>query len=129
MQALTSTIGHVLPWRPSVGAIVMEVPVQVTQGNLTPSASNGNYSATGITMEYTPYRDGSINVVVNGVSVNEGDGVKTAEVYFSNDGGITAKMIANIEAGDELYWNATIAGFELTAEDSIDIEYQRTINA
>ena len=72
MQALTSTIGHVLPWRPSVGAIVMEVPVQVTQGNLTPSASNGNYSATGITMEYTPYRDGSINVVVNGVSVNEG---------------------------------------------------------
>jgi hypothetical protein len=129
MQALTSTIGHVLPWRPSVGAIVMEVPVQVTQGNLTPSASNGNYSATGITMEYTPYRDGSINVVVNGVSVNEGDGVKTAEVYFSNDDGITAKMIANIEAGDELYWNATIAGFELTAEDSIDIEYQRTINA
>jgi hypothetical protein len=129
MQALTSTIGHVLPWRPSVGAITMEVPVQVTQGNLTPSASNGNYSATGITMEYTPYRDGSINVVVNGVSVNEGDGVKTAEVYFSNDGGITAKMIANIEAGDELYWNATIAGFELTTEDGIDIEYQRTINA
>lgn len=128
-QALTSTVGHVLPWRASIGATVVEVPVQVTQGNLTPLASNGNYSATGITMEYTPYRDGSINVVVNGVSVNEGDGVKTAEVYFSNDGGVTAKMIANIEAGDELYWNATIAGFELTVEDSIDIEYQRTINA
>jgi hypothetical protein len=129
LQALTSTIGHVLPWRPSVGAIVMEVPVQVTQGNLTPLDSEGNYSPTGITMEYTPYRDGTINVVVNGVSVNEGDGVKTAEVYFSNDGGATAKLIANVEAGDELYWNAAIAGFELTAEDGIDLEYQRTINA
>jgi hypothetical protein len=129
LQALTSTIGHVLPWRPSIGATIVEVPVQVTQGNLTPLASNGNYSPTGITMDYTPYRDGSINVVVNGVSVNEGDGVKTAEVYFSNDGGVTARSIANIEEGDELYWNATIAGFELTVEDSIDIEYQRTINA
>lgn len=129
LQALTSTIGHVLPWRPSVGAVQLEVPVQYTQSNLSPLASNGNYSATGITMDYTPYRDGTINVIVNGVSVNEGDGVKTAEVYFSNDGGVTAKMIANIEAGDELYWNAAIAGFELSSTDGIDIEYQRTINA
>ena len=129
LQALTSTIGHVLPWRASVGATVVEVPVQVTQSNLTPLASNGNYSSTGITMDYTPYRDGTVNVIVNGISVNEGDGVRTAEVYFSNDGGATAKSIANIEVGDTLYWNAAIAGFELTAEDTIDIEYQRTINA
>jgi hypothetical protein len=129
LQALTSTIGHVLPWRASVGAINVEVPVQYTQGNMAPLDSEGNYSPTGITMDYTPFRDGTINVIVNGVSVNEGDGVKTAEVYFSNDGGVTARMIANIEAGDELYWNADIAGFELTSTDGIDIEYQRTINA
>lgn len=128
LQALTSTIAHVLPWRPSIGATVIEVPVQITQSILSLPTS-GNYQFTGLTMQYTPYKDGAVNVLINGISVSEGDGNRNAEAYFSNDGGLTAKSISNIEAGDELYWNGTIAGFDLTNTDNIDVEYQRTTNA
>lgn len=128
LQALTSTIAHVLPWRPSIGKQIIEVPVSITQSALA-LPTEGDYQPTGLSMQYTPYKDGSVNVLINGISVLEGDGVKTAEVYFSNDGGVTAKSIANIEAGDEIYWNGSIAGFDLTGTDQIDVEYQRTINA
>lgn len=125
LQALTSTIAHVLPWRPSIGKQIIEVPVAITQSALA-LPTNGNHQATGLTMQFTPFKDGSVNVLINGISVLEGDGVRTAEAYFSNDGGLTAKSISNIEAGDEIYWNGTIAGFDLTGTDQIDVEYQRT---
>lgn len=128
MQALTSTSAHVLPWRPSVGATrELEQGVQVYQRDLTPLATNGNYSPTGITIDYTPFSDSAVDVLVNGLGLSEADGDRNAAaVYFSNDGGATAKTIANIEAGDELYWNGDIAGFELTVDDLIDIMYERT---
>lgn len=128
MQAITSTTAHVLPWRPSVGsASDIEQGVQVYQRDLTPLASNGNYSSTGITIDYTPFSDSAVDVLVNGLGLSEADGDRNeAAVYFSNDGGATAKSIANIEAGDELYWNGGIAGFDLTADDVIDIIYERT---
>jgi hypothetical protein len=80
-------------------------------------------------MQFTPFKDGSVNVLINGIAVLEGDGVRTAEAYFSNDGGLTAKASADIEAGDEIYWNGDIAGFDLSGTDQIDVEYQRTTNA
>ena len=128
LQALTSTIAHVLPWRPSIGQQIIEVPVSITQSALA-LPTTGNYQATGLVMQFTPYKDGSVNVLINGLSVLEGNGVRTNEVYFSNDGGATAKTIANIAAGDEIYWNGIIAGFDLTNTDQIEVEYQRTTNA
>jgi hypothetical protein len=128
LQALTSSIAHVLPWRPSIGKQIIEVPVAITQTILALPTS-GNYKPTGLTMQFTPFKDGSVNVLINGISVLEGDGVRTNEAYFSNDGGLTAKTLANIEAGDEIYWNGDIAGFDLSGTDQIDVEYQRTTNA
>lgn len=128
LQAITSTTAHVLPWRPSVGSVSdIQQGVQVYQRDLTPLATNGNYSSTGITITYTPFSDSAVDVLVNGLGLSEADGNRDeAAVYFSNDGGLTAKTIANIEAGDVLYWNSDIAGFELTADDVIDIVYERT---
>lgn len=127
MQALTSTTAHVLPWRPSVGDTVeIEQGVQVYQRDLTPLATSGNYSSTGITIDYTPFSDSAVDILVNGLGLSEADGDRdAAPVYFSNDGGLTAKTIANIEAGDTLYWNGDIAGFELSTDDLIDIIYER----
>lgn len=127
MQAITSTTAHVLPWRPSVGATrELEQGVQVYQRDLSPLNTNGNYSPTGITITYTPFSDSAVDVLVNGLGLSEADGDRDgAAVYFSNDGGATAKTIANIEAGDQLYWNGDIAGFELTGADTIDIMYER----
>jgi hypothetical protein len=125
MQAISSTTAHVLPWRPSVGGAPVDTGVEVYQRDQTPTPTSGNASPTGITINYTPYGDSAVDIIVNGLGVQEGNGVLTADCYFSNDGGVTAKTIANIEAGDELYWNGGYAGYELTGDDTIDIVYEK----
>ena len=47
---------------------------------------------------------------------------------ISADGGTTAKTVANIAAGDTLYWMGSIAGYELETDDDIDIDYQASSN-
>jgi hypothetical protein len=84
----------------------------------------GNESATGITIEYTPYADSRVEVKINGIAVNLGNGVKTKDCYFSNDAGTTARLIKDISAGDELYWNGINAGFALDPLDDIDFTYE-----
>lgn len=91
--------------------------------NLTSTTTSGNYSTTGIFITYTPFADSDVAVRINGIEVNLG-GNKLSECYFSSDGGVTAKAIANIEAGDQLIWNGTIAKFELDGLDDIDLAYQ-----
>ena len=67
---------------------------------------------------------GYVGVAVNGVSVFVGDGTKVAvDCYFSADGGTTARAMKAIVAGDLLYWNGSIAGYQLAASDSIDFFY------
>ena len=92
--------------------------------NKTSVITNGNYSATGITITYTPFADSDVSVRINGIEVNVGDGTKTEDCYFSGDGGTTARLMANITAGDELYWNGENAEFELDGADDVDISYQ-----
>lgn len=82
--------------------------------------------STGIAITFTPFHDSIVTVKVNGVEINLGDGVKTEVAYFSSDAGSTARSIANIAAGDLLYWNGSIAGYELDATDDIDISYQKS---
>lgn len=90
--------------------------------NESSSSTSGDYSSTGLTIYGDPVGTW-IEVKVNGISYEVGNGVRTKYCYFSNDGGATARTWANTTAGDELYWNGTIAGFELDPADSIDIEY------
>lgn len=82
--------------------------------------------STGIAITFTPFHDSIVMIKVNGIEINLGDGVKTEAAYFSNDEGLTAKLIADITAGDILYWNGSIAGYELDATDDIDISYQKS---
>ena len=88
----------------------------------TPNVTSGDDSPTGVTISYTPYNDSSVQVHVNGLSVNVGDGVKTSQTYFSVDG-INARFIKDITANDQLYWNGNIIGYELDGSDEIDIIY------
>ena len=53
---------------------------------------------------------------------------KSGPIYFSADGGTNAKTIANITAGDSLYWNGSVAGYQLEASDDLDITYQKSSN-
>jgi hypothetical protein len=86
------------------------------------AADNAEACSTGISS--TPSGDGYVEVNVNGVQVQVGDGTKVAvESYFSGDAGVTARAIAAIVATDKLYWNGTVAGYELATTDKIDFNY------
>jgi hypothetical protein len=64
-----------------------------------------------------------VEVQVNGAGVEMGDGVKTKACYMSGDSGATARAYGALTAGDQLYWNGSIAGYELSATDRIDVIY------
>ena len=88
--------------------------------------TEANGDSTGIAITFTPFHDSIVTVKVNGVEINLGDGFKTEACYFSGDEGLTARLISDITAGDLLYWNGSIAGYELDATDDIDISYQKS---
>lgn len=59
-------------------------------------------------------------VFINGVQTELGD--LTAPCYFSGDGGATARTLGTggtLVSGDLLYWNGSIAGWDLSASDRI----------
>jgi len=99
-----------------------------------PTSSNKQMAASTTTVDFqaataptivgTPARDSYVRVSVNGIGVDVGDGVRTKFCYFSSDGGATAKTIANIAAGDTLYWVQSVAGYNLASSvDTIDFDY------
>lgn len=89
-----------------------------------PLATSGDGAATDIAISATPAHDSYVTVHVNGVGYEVGDGVKTKECYFSGDSGTTARNIADIIAGDFLYWNGVIAQFELDTDFEVDLYYE-----
>jgi len=91
---------------------------------MTASVTSADFQvACATTVATTPAQDSHCSVLVNGVSVQVGNGVKTKDCYFSADSGTTAKTIANIAAGDTLYWVGTVALYQLAATDVIDFDY------
>jgi hypothetical protein len=125
IQAITEEKAQVLPWRPSLGAVPTAIGQEYTQS--APSEfTNGNGSSTGIVLEFTPFADSTVQVYINGIAVTESYGNKDNEVYFSNDGGVTAKALADLEAGDTLYWNSNVAGYEIGSSDIIDVVYEKS---
>ena len=102
-----------------VSAVGVDSRADINETSLVTTADN---DTTGITITYTPFLDGNVTVKVNGIEVDLGS--KLDHCYFSNDGGATARAVADIEAGDTLYWNGSLAGYELDATDDIDVAYQ-----
>jgi hypothetical protein len=67
---------------------------------------------------------GWVLVLVNGLGAKVGNGTKVAvDCYFSGDGGTTPRASGALTAGDLLYWNHTVTGFQLSATDEIDFIY------
>ena len=75
---------------------------------------------------HTPFSDSLVTIKINGMEVNLSDGNKLKECYFSRDGGSSSVLIQDIIAGDTLYWNGSIAGYQLDGTDDLDISYQKS---
>lgn len=95
-----------------------------TNKNMAASLTTADFQLATVTaIASTPSGDGYVQVFINGVRVEVGDGVKTRDCYFSADGGTTAKTIALIAASDALYWVQSVAGYNLATTDIIDFDY------
>jgi hypothetical protein len=99
--------------------------IPYTERNKTPNNTSGIGQPTGIVIGNNPAPSSYIEINVNGVIIDVGNGLKMQwPCYFSRDGGIIPLMYSEIETGDQLYWNSNIAGFDLENTDTIDINYQ-----
>ena len=94
--------------------------------NQTPLVTSNDGDSSGLTITHTPFNDTPVSVEVNGLECNIGDGAKDEACYFSNDGGLTAKTMENIEANDTLYWMGSIAGYQLETSDDVDFNYSKS---
>lgn len=107
-------------WVEAFSALTGSTPT-IDDKDVIPSATSGDFQPTGVTITNTP--QGYVDVKLNGKSYSVGNGIKTKDCYFSPDGGITARTIATIVAGDELIWNGTIAVSDLDTQDIISLMY------
>jgi len=81
--------------------------------------------ATASAITTKPANAGYVQVFVNGNKVELADGgVTPGSCYFSNDGGATRRLIANIENGDTLHWVGSFASYQLETSDRIDFDYE-----
>ena len=86
------------------------------------SISDGFF--TGLAISSNPI--GYVSVYINGVESDLGYGSTTSNsCYFSDNGGLTAKSQGSISIGDGLYWNGTVAGYDLSTDlpDRISLMY------
>jgi hypothetical protein len=90
-----------------------------------PLETIGDNQSTGITISFSPMSYSSVKVFVNGQILFLGD--KNTDFYFSNDGGLTAKLYHEISIGDTLYFNGQIVGWNLSNQDRIILIYETNI--
>jgi hypothetical protein len=60
---------------------------------------------------------------VNGQQIIVGNGDDSAPAYFSKDNGVTASNYGLVDSTDELYWNTSVAGYGLDANDLVTLVY------
>lgn len=70
----------------------------------------------------TPIINSTVKVFVNGVEVTVGGKVYPYDCYFSTDG-INVRLVGDERPGDKLYWNYSVAGYNLDNTDLIDFIY------
>lgn len=95
---------------------LLDLPCLVTVADGNP------ISASAVAKDNVP--GNAVELDVNGISYQVGNGSKVGvPSYVSGDGGATARNYNDISAGDLLYWNGTVAGFQLAVTDSFSFRY------
>jgi len=81
--------------------------------------------ATTSALSATPNDYSRVQVFVNGQQQRLGNGTKVGvDCYFSSDGGTTAKNLSALVLGDNLYWNGSVAFFQISTSDVVEIVYE-----
>lgn len=97
---------------------------QVLHSVLADSVSlNNTLASSSLFMVPAPIATGQPILYVNGLQTLVGNGSKTGAAYFSKDGGVTASNIGELDATDLLYFNPTIADYDLETHDTLTLVY------
>lgn len=67
-----------------------------------------------------------VRVAINGVSYRVGVSIANDALYYSNDGGVTARALNQIAAGDVLYRGGGL-GFDTDATDEVVVTYDASV--
>lgn len=86
------------------------------------SADGDPMGETGLSS--TPGASATVMIYLNGIMIRRVSyGDKTGSVFFSNNDGQTAAERSALAAGSKLYWNGSVAGFQLQAGWSLKVVY------
>ncbi len=112
-------------WLP---VVVIPSETRSNKGMAALATANDGDQACATAVAFTPAASsangGYFGVAVDKQRVTVGDGTKTgADCYFSGDGGTTPRAMKAIVAGDLLYWQGSVALFELETVNTIDFFY------
>ena len=107
------------------GAAGLAAPIMRPQAGLAvASAISTDDTDTGLSLSATPTAGGFVQVLINGVMIELGNGVKNKEGYFSDDAGSTAKAHNALASGDAFFWNGSSV-FTLDTTDRVDFIYSK----
>jgi hypothetical protein len=107
------------------GAAGLAAPIMRPQAGLAvASAISTDDTDTGLSLSATPTAGGFVQVLINGVMIELGDGVKTKDGYFSGDDGSTARAHSALASGDKFFWNGSSV-FTLDTTDRVDFLYSK----
>ena len=121
-------------------ALVQGKQIGLSSANPTPSKQNKDMAASTTAADFdvacataiaaTPAPSSNANGVyvqvrVNGIGYQVGDGVRTKDCYFSSvaSAGAAARAFGAIIATDKLYWVGSVAGFQLSAATDKSISF------
>lgn len=107
------------------GAAGLAAPIMRPQAGLAvASAVSADDTDTGLTLSATPTAGGFVQVLINGIMIELGNGVKTKDGYFSGDNGSTARAHSALASGDKFFWNGSSV-FTLDTTDRVDFLYAK----
>lgn len=107
------------------GGAGLAAPIMRPQAGLAvASAVSTDDTDTGLTLSATPTAGGFVQVLINGIMIELGNGVKTKDGYFSGDNGSTARAHSAFASGDKFFWNGSSV-FTLDTTDRVDFLYAK----
>ena len=104
-----------------VAKCMQEVSMTATANVI--SANNSVVSPQGLFLFPAPLAATGFLLFVNGHQITVGNSDLTAPAYLSKDAGVTASSFNEVDVTDQLYWNPSIAGFNLDTSDTITLRY------
>ena len=102
-------------------------PYIYNKSEVVTATTVGDNFNTGIVISATPISNSYVQVTINGVGAEVGNGVTTKDCYFSSNGtsgGV--RYFSAITANDYFVWNTNIAGYNLDNADKVSFLYNIT---